>query len=119
MRDADSTRAASSPPDGCASASRACRSGPRAWAGNSRWTRPRVTAPGSWPHCRGRADLGPKQEFFSGRADMKEPRIRVLLADDHILLRRGLASVLTAERGFEVVGEAGDGQEAVARAQDL
>ena len=49
---------------------------------------------------------------------MTERHIRVLLVDDHILLRKGLASVLTAERGFEVVGEAGEGQEALARAQE-
>jgi DNA-binding NarL/FixJ family response regulator len=50
---------------------------------------------------------------------MAESRIRVLLVDDHILLRKGLASVLTPERGFEVVGEASDGQEALERAQTL
>lgn len=50
---------------------------------------------------------------------MAESRIRVLLVDDHILLRKGLASVLTPERGFEVVGEASDGQEALERAQAL
>ena len=45
--------------------------------------------------------------------------IRVLLADDHSLFRKGIASLLAAERDFEVVGEAADGSEAVARAQEL
>ena len=47
------------------------------------------------------------------------PPIRVLLADDHALFRKGIASILSAERGFEVVGEAGDGLEALERAREL
>lgn len=47
------------------------------------------------------------------------PPIRVLLVDDHALFRRGIASMLAAERGFEVVGEAGDGLEAAERAREL
>ncbi len=47
------------------------------------------------------------------------PPIRVLLVDDHALFRKGIASILSAERGFEVVGEAGDGLEAVERAKEL
>jgi DNA-binding NarL/FixJ family response regulator len=39
--------------------------------------------------------------------------IRVLLADDHALLREGLRGLLDAEPDFEVVGEASDGAEAV------
>ena len=39
--------------------------------------------------------------------------IRVLLADDHALFRRGVASLLAAETGFEVLGEAANGQQAV------
>jgi len=46
-------------------------------------------------------------------------RIRVLVADDHVLYRRGLEMVLAAEDDIEIVGEAGDGAEAVARAVDL
>lgn len=38
---------------------------------------------------------------------------RIVLADDHQLLRSGLRSLLTAERDLEVVGEASDGREAV------
>ncbi len=39
--------------------------------------------------------------------------IRLLLVDDHALFRSGIRSLLEAEPGFEVLGEAGDGEEAV------
>jgi DNA-binding NarL/FixJ family response regulator len=45
--------------------------------------------------------------------------IRVLLVDDQSLLRAGFRMILGAEPGLEVVGEAGDGQEAVALAAEL
>jgi len=41
------------------------------------------------------------------------PPIRVLLVDDHALFRKGIASLLTEEPGFEVVGEAVNGREAL------
>ena len=40
-------------------------------------------------------------------------KIRVLLADDHDMVREGLASILSEEPDIELVGEASDGQEAV------
>ncbi|AKT52703.1 response regulator [Arsenicicoccus sp. oral taxon 190] len=46
-------------------------------------------------------------------------RIRVLVADDHVLYRRGLEMVLGQEPDIEIVGEAGDGAEAVARSEEL
>jgi len=45
--------------------------------------------------------------------------IRVLLADDHILLRAGLRALLQAGSQLEVVGEASDGNEALRMAQQL
>ncbi|HET8626311.1 MAG TPA: response regulator transcription factor [Thermomicrobiales bacterium] len=45
--------------------------------------------------------------------------IRVLLADDHGILRAGLRALLASEPDIEVVGEAADGEEAVAQAADL
>ncbi len=46
-------------------------------------------------------------------------RLRVLIADDHALFRRGLEMVLESEPDIEVVGEAHDGDEAVERATEL
>ena len=45
--------------------------------------------------------------------------IRVLIADDHALFRRGLEMVLSGEAGLELVGEASDGAEAVALAGEV
>jgi DNA-binding NarL/FixJ family response regulator len=44
--------------------------------------------------------------------------IRVLVVDDHALFRRGLILVLESEDDIEVVGEGGDGEEALERAVD-
>ncbi|MDX6310650.1 MAG: hypothetical protein QOF84_3234 [Streptomyces sp.] len=45
--------------------------------------------------------------------------IRVLLVDDHQVVRRGLRTFLEVQPDIEVVGEAGDGDEGVLRAQEL
>ena len=45
--------------------------------------------------------------------------IRVLLVDDHALFRKGLASLIEPLEDMEVVGEAGDGREALERAREL
>ncbi|MGW2821917.1 response regulator [Streptomyces sp. NPDC001443] len=45
------------------------------------------------------------------------PTIRILLADDHALVRRGVRLILDGEPDLEVVAEAGDGAEAVALAR--
>jgi len=44
-------------------------------------------------------------------------RIRILLADDHNIMRRGLRLLLERQPGFEVVGEAADGRQAAERAE--
>jgi DNA-binding NarL/FixJ family response regulator len=46
-------------------------------------------------------------------------RIRVLVADDHPVFRRGMRAILGAEPDTELVGEATDGEEAVAQALEL
>jgi DNA-binding NarL/FixJ family response regulator len=45
--------------------------------------------------------------------------VRVLLVDDHDLFRSGVARLLRQQAEFEVVGEAQDGQEALAKAKEL
>lgn len=47
------------------------------------------------------------------------PPVKVLIADDHALVRIGLADVLESTPGFQVVGDASDGREAVAAARRL
>ncbi len=46
-------------------------------------------------------------------------KIRILIADDHAVLREGMRTLLEEEKDFEVVGEAGDGEEAVKLATEL
>ena len=50
---------------------------------------------------------------------MADRRIRVLLADDHAMFRQGIREMLSTDEEIEVVGEAGDGREALALAEKL
>lgn len=45
--------------------------------------------------------------------------IRILLAEDHVVVRQGTRQLLEREQDFEVIGEAGDGEEAVRLASQL
>ena len=47
------------------------------------------------------------------------PPLRILIADDHTLVRQGLRKILEAQTGWEVVAEAGDGREAIKKALEL
>jgi DNA-binding NarL/FixJ family response regulator len=46
-------------------------------------------------------------------------KIKVLLAEDHTIVRKGLRSLLDKEIGIEVIGEAEDGREAIRKAEEL
>jgi two-component system, NarL family, nitrate/nitrite response regulator NarL len=46
-------------------------------------------------------------------------RIRILLADDHPLVRRGIGSCLARQPGLEIIGEACDGREALLKVREL
>jgi DNA-binding NarL/FixJ family response regulator len=50
---------------------------------------------------------------------MTSDPIRVVIADDHVLYRRGLQMVVSQDEDIEIVGEAGDGKEAVDRTVEL
>jgi DNA-binding NarL/FixJ family response regulator len=43
----------------------------------------------------------------------------IVVADDHVIVRRGLRGLLEQEPGWSVVGEAGDGREAIEKAKNL
>jgi DNA-binding NarL/FixJ family response regulator len=45
--------------------------------------------------------------------------VRIVLADDHEVVRAGMKAMLEASRGIEIVGEARNGEEAIARARQL
>ena len=50
---------------------------------------------------------------------MKNAKTKILIVDDHALIRRGLADLLRYEKDLAVVGEASDGEAAVATATEL
>ena len=55
-----------------------------------------------------------EEEFVAGPARQESPvTIRVLVADDHNVIRRGVRALLSSDPEVQVVGEAGDGPETV------
>src|SRR3990172_11100007 len=56
---------------------------------------------------------------FPSRRRRVADKIRVLIADDHTILRAGVRRLLEAEQDIAVVGEAANGEEAVALAESL
>jgi NarL family two-component system response regulator LiaR len=55
----------------------------------------------------------------SSASTKRSPKTRIVLADDHPLLRQALKDVLKKEASFEIVGEAADGAEAIKLALEL
>ena len=48
-----------------------------------------------------------------------EGKVKILIVDDHTIVRQGLRALLETQNGFVVVGEAENGREAVKKAQEL
>jgi DNA-binding NarL/FixJ family response regulator len=48
-----------------------------------------------------------------------QQKIRILVADDHAVVRQGLGRILAAEPDMEIVAEAGNGREVLERAQEM
>jgi two-component system nitrate/nitrite response regulator NarL len=59
------------------------------------------------------------EESPTPRIEQSPARRRILVADDHPVIRIGVRNMLAAVPGYEVVGEACDGEEAVAQAHAL
>ncbi len=88
-----------------------------------------VTAPGQGTRCTVTIPLGRAAASEPSPAVPQQPsapsavgqgaKIRILLADDHATVRAGLARLLAQESDIEVVGQAGDGREAVELAERL
>src|SRR6185437_15884925 len=109
-------------------ASATCASARRRCTGPSAWTAPSPRAPGSLSHSptvrpgpsaprsrsrRAVARRGARRED----SQMAANRIRVLLVDDHEVVRDGVKSLINANDDLTVVGEAGTVSEAIAQAE--
>jgi len=53
------------------------------------------------------------------KKQIPQPKLRVLIADDHPIFRKGLIMAIEADSAIEIVGEAGDGQQALRLAEEL
>src|SRR5262245_38098332 len=96
-----------------ASACSACRSARRSSAPPLKSSRLRARAPRSsyaWQRRRTQSQA---------MADTKTPRLRVLLADDHVTVRHGLKLIIEGQPDMTVVAEVSDGEAAIERAVAL
>jgi DNA-binding NarL/FixJ family response regulator len=66
------------------------------------------------------ARMEPAEKLSVARAlSTNQNRIKLLLVDDHPVVRKGISSCLAKHTRIEIVGEAGDGQEALRKAGEL
>ncbi len=94
--------------------------------GSSKGTRVTLTI----PSVGGSREIAPTTSKFSNKKtkdkagpvtllEKSADRIRILIADDHQMVREGFCSLLEGQKNFEVIGQAEDGEEAVRLAHDL
>jgi len=85
----------------------------------------RTSAIGSTTLAASRVSDSPRSNLqqtnpLEGRAEEKiKNRIKLLLVDDHPVVRRGISSWLSCQEGFAILGEAADGLEAVRKVSEL
>ena len=94
------------------------QSGQRGKLGSSE---PSIKSPGSAAHSLTAValePLGSAASLHAGKGNGKGP-IRVLIADDHPVVRRGLTACLSQLKQVMIVGEATDGREALRKAKEL
>src|SRR6202167_3917173 len=63
-----------------------------------------------------------ENSFGGGNPEVPEKKkstVRIVIADDHPIVRDGLKKLLLLEDDFEIVGEAGDGREVIEKVQEL
>src|SRR5690625_2294511 len=80
-------------------------------AGRNDWTGVSERAPGTSEQA---ADTSEQATGVSERVTAAPETLRIVIVDDQQLLRRGLTMLLSTVDGFEIVGEAADGREALA-----
>ena len=61
----------------------------------------------------------PTNEGAENGRERRKGTVRIVIADDHPIVRDGLKKLLQLEDDFEVVGEAGDGREVLEKVQEL
>ncbi|MGH9354981.1 MAG: response regulator, partial [Terriglobia bacterium] len=63
--------------------------------------------------------MNSKPDLPAAAAGPHSQKIRILLADDHELVRRGLRAILAVDPRYEICGEASNGREAIEKARQL
>jgi len=63
--------------------------------------------------------VAPTNESAENGRERRKGTVRIVIADDHPIVRDGLKKLLQLEDDFEVVGEAGDGREVLEKVQEL
>src|SRR5438552_6187247 len=66
-----------------------------------------------------REALAVRREKKEAKVSAKKEKIRILIADDHPVVRKGLQSCLAKQDKLKVVGEASDGDEALKKTREL